>query len=225
MQHVESVKQSGPWNSLEVYEHMQRMETVKQSGPWNSLGTYGSLVVLWWLCISSRIKPENLTFYVIFDLEGQGQLPRKTIGILTKVFCISGPNVVILAWISGELWCGQAQNGVNFDFQVKFDLEGQGQSVHKTTGTLTKVFCIFGLNLVILAWTGTELSHGQASDWHTDRQTHTHTQTKAETIPKGQDWPRVKINQEMYRLSYSTTICKLMDMILALHLSDCRIPN
>ena len=45
----------------------------------------------------------------------------------------------------------------------------------KTIGTLTKVFCIFGPNLAILAWTGPELSRGQASDWHTDRQTHTHT--------------------------------------------------
>ena len=38
-----------------------------------------------------------------------------------------------------------------FGFQVKFDLEGQGRSVHKTIGTLTKVFCIFGPNSVILA--------------------------------------------------------------------------
>ena len=35
---------------------------------------------------------------------------------------------------------------------------------------LTKVFCIFGPNLTILAWTGPELSPRQASDWHT----HTH---------------------------------------------------
>ena len=64
----------------------------------------------------------------------------------------------------------QSQNGVNLDIQVKFDIEGQGRSVHKTIGTLTKVFCIFSPNLVILAWTGPELSRGQASDWHTDRQ-------------------------------------------------------
>ena len=37
------------------------------------------------------------------DLEGQGQLPLKTIGILTKVFCFSGPNLVILAWTGDEL--------------------------------------------------------------------------------------------------------------------------
>ena len=35
--------------------------------------------------------------------------------------CIFGPNLVILAWTADELWCGQAQNGVKFDFQVKID--------------------------------------------------------------------------------------------------------
>ena len=81
--------------------------------------------------------------------------------------------------MGGELWCGQAHNGVNLDFQDKFDLEGQGRSVHKTIGTLTKVFYIFCPNLVVLAGTGSELSHGQASDWQTDRQTDRHTHTDA----------------------------------------------
>ena len=89
-----------------------------------------------------------------------------------------------------ELWSEQAQNEVNSDFEVKFDLEGQGQLPPKTIGTLTKVFCIFGPNLAILAWTGSKLSRGQASDWHTH--TRTHTQTQAMTIPEGQNWPRVK---------------------------------
>ena len=44
--------------------------------------------------------------------------------------------------------------GVILDFNVTFDLEGQGP------------------NLVILAWMGPELSREQASDWHTDWQTH-----------------------------------------------------
>ena len=66
-----------------------------------------------------------------------------------------------------ELWCRQAQNGENFDFDLKFDLEGQGWLPPKTIGT--KVFCIFGPNLVILAWTGDELSHGQTW-WRTDGQ-------------------------------------------------------
>ena len=75
---------------------------------------------------------------------------------------------MILAWMGNELWSGQAQNGVNSDFEVKFDHEGQGQLPTKTKGNLTKVFCICGRNLAVLAWTGPELSRGQASDWHTD---------------------------------------------------------
>ena len=66
--------------------------------------------------------------------------------------------------MGNELWSRQAQNGVNSDFEVKFDLEGQGQLPPKTIGTLTKVFCIFDPNLAILAWTGLELSHRQASN-------------------------------------------------------------
>ena len=110
--------------------------------PWLLYGGYVFPVV---------VKLENLTLQVKFDLECQGQLPPKTIGILTNVFWTSGPNLVILAWMGDELWCGQAQNGVNFDFDLKFDLEGQGWLPPKTIGTLTKVFCIFGPNLVILA--------------------------------------------------------------------------
>ena len=47
---------------------------------------------------------------------------------LTKVFCSSGPNVVVLAWTDDGLSCEQALNRVNFEFEVRFDLEGQGQS-------------------------------------------------------------------------------------------------
>ena len=131
------------------------------------------------------VKPENLTFSVKFDLEGQGQLPPKILGILTMVFYTSGPNLVILAWTGDELWCGQAQNGVTFVFEVKFDLEGQSRLPLKTIGTLTKVFCIFRPNLVCLVWTGDELSHGQTW-WRADGR------TQATTIPEGQNWPRVK---------------------------------
>ena len=80
-----------------------------------------------------------------------------------------------LAWTGDELSRGQAQNGVNFDFEVKFDLESQSQSPPKTIGILTKVFYIYGPNLVILVDTGHELSRGQARDWRTDGRTHTQT--------------------------------------------------
>ena len=152
----------------------------------------------WWLyggyVFPVVVKLENLTFSVKFDLEGQGQLPPKTIGILINVFCTSGPNLLILAWMGDELWCGQAQHEVNFDFDLKFDLEGQRWLPPKTIGTLTKVFCIFSPNLVILAWTGDELSRGQTW-WRPDGRTdvrRTDGRTGATTIPGGQYWPRVK---------------------------------
>ena len=75
-----------------------------------------------------------------------------------------------LAWTGNELSRRQAQNRVNFDFEVKFDLEGQGQSPRKTIGILTKVFYTYAPNLVILAWTGDELSRGQTW-WRTDGRT------------------------------------------------------
>ena len=66
-----------------------------------------------------------------------------------------------------KLLYGQAQNGINLDLQVKFAIEGQGQSPQKIIGIFTKVFCVSRPNLVILAWTVDELSCGQASDWYT----------------------------------------------------------
>ena len=74
------------------------------------------------------------------NLTCQSQWTPKTIEILTKVFCTSGPNLVVLARTGDELSHGQAQNGVNFDFDVKFDLEGQGQSPQKIIEILNKVF-------------------------------------------------------------------------------------
>ena len=99
------------------------METLKQSGLWNSLSTYASLVVIWWLYISNSGEARK------FDISSQiwhwilrstspppPKKQKKTVGNLTKVFCISGPTLVILAWNGDELWSGQVQNGVNFDF-------------------------------------------------------------------------------------------------------------
>ena len=103
------------------------------------------------------------------NLTCHAQSNPKTRDILTKVFSTSGPNLVALAWTGDEFSRGQAQNGVNFDFEVKFDLEGQGQSPAKTIGMLTKVFYTYGPNLVILAWTGDELSRGhKLGDGRTD---------------------------------------------------------
>ena len=69
----------------------------------------------------------------------------------------------------------RSKYGNFFYFEVEFDLEGQGQSPPKTIGILTKVFYTYGANLVILAWTGVELSRGQASDYRTHGRTDTQT--------------------------------------------------
>ena len=107
--------------------------------------------------------------------------------------CIIGQNLEILTSTGGEWSWGQAKNCVNFDFQVKFDLEGQGQSTPKTIGILTKLFCMSGSNLVILAGTSDKLSRGQARDWRP------HGQTQATTIPEGQNWPRVTKRRKWIR--------------------------
>ena len=125
-------------------------------------------------------KIENLTMKLTVNR------PPKTKRTISKLVCIFSPNFVVLAEMGGELWRGKARNGINLAFQVKFDLAGQGQSPHKTIGTLTKLFCIFCPNLGVLAWTRGELWHGQAQGWQT------HTQTQATTIPEGQKWPWVK---------------------------------
>ena len=62
---------------------------------------------------------------------------------------------------TAKLSRGQAQNEVKLDFQVKFDLEVHGRPPPKIIGILTKLFCTYVSNLVILAWTADELSCGQ----------------------------------------------------------------
>ena len=90
-------------------------------------------------------KKSNLTY--------QAQPTLKTIGILTKVISTFRPNLMAPAWPGDELSRGQTQNGVNFDFEVKFYLDGQGQSPAKTRRILTKVCYTYGPHSVILAWT------------------------------------------------------------------------
>ena len=61
-------------------------------------------------------------------IEDRFQSGPKLVGIWTVLRRIFVSNLEIVTAIGGELWHGQAQNGVNSDFEVKFDLEGQGQS-------------------------------------------------------------------------------------------------
>ena len=50
------------------------------------------------------------------------------------------------------------------DFENKFNSTCQAQSTPKTKGMLIKVFCTSSPSFVVLAWTGDELSHGQAQN-------------------------------------------------------------
>ena len=85
------------------------------------------------------------------EIEAEGLSRLKSTRILTVLRCISGPNLVIVAWTGyNKLLYRQAQNGINLDLQVKFDIEDQGQSTPKTIGFLTVQRCISGPNLVIL---------------------------------------------------------------------------
>ena len=134
VQRVETVTQSGPWNSLGIWAHAEDggCETVRPMKQSRYSWLYGGYVFpvvknlkIWpWRLRSIAPPPPP-------PPPPKKKKKKKKPGILTKVFGTSGPNLVILAWMGGELWCGQAQNGVNLDFQVKFDLEGQGRSVHK----------------------------------------------------------------------------------------------
>ena len=84
------------------------------------------------------------------EIEAEGLSRSKSSGILTVLRCISGPNLLIVAWTGDKLFYGQAQNGINLEMQVKFHIEDQSQSTAKTIGFLTVLRCITGPNVVIL---------------------------------------------------------------------------
>ena len=127
---------------------------------------------------------------------------------------------MILAYTGDKLSGGQAQNEVKFDFHDKFDLEVQGHHPPKIIGILTKVFCTYVSNLVILAWTADELSCRQASDWytHTDRYT-----------DRGDDntrRPKLASGKNMLNVLPAITVLHQQNMILFQRIflfCDCRL--
>ena len=93
-------------------------------------------------------KVRKIAFTIKNEIEVEGLSRPKSKWILTVQRCISGPKFgdsslngwQVIVWTSSK-----------FEFQAKFDLEGQGRSSPKITGILTKVFCISVPILVILA--------------------------------------------------------------------------
>ena len=77
-------------------------------------------------CSRSKCTPtqcKQIGFEIKNESEIQGHLKSKLIGTLTVVKCIWCPNLETVTSICGDLSSGQTQNGVNFDFNIKFDLE------------------------------------------------------------------------------------------------------
>ena len=122
--------------------------------PWNKhpCEAVQVLMALWWLYVSSSGETRNHFLSQIWPWKSRSIAPPNNM-TLSKVFYISGPNLVVLAWTDDELSHGQAQKW--------------GQSPSKTIRILNKVFYTYGQNLVILAWMGDELLRGQTW-WRTD---------------------------------------------------------
>ena len=123
------------------YKYAQRMETMKQSGLWSSLGTHGSVVVIWWLCISSSGETRK------FDFLNQIWHWRSR-SIATQIYRDLNQAIFHL-WskfgdpsLNGlnELWCGQAQNRVNSDFKLNLILMVKVNWLLKQLGPLPRSF-------------------------------------------------------------------------------------
>ena len=108
-----------------------------------------------------------------------------------------------------DVWCGQAQNGVSFDFKVEFHLEGLGRLPPKTIGTLTKVFYILGPNfLILIERVSNYCEDKQVLDTHT--WTHEHTDrcsndnTRKPKLTSGKK--TVKVNCNWSRFLHNTQL-------------------
>ena len=119
-------------------------------------------------------------------IEDQFQSNLKLVGIWTVLRCIFVPNLEIVSSIGGKLWNGQAQNGVNFDFGVQFELWSiVPQDNMDLNQGLLQLWSKFGDPSLKGWWV-----IARTNSWLTHR--HTHRQTQATTIPEGPNWPRVK---------------------------------
>ena len=106
------------------------------------------------------------------------QSTPRTTGILTKVFCTSGSNLVILACTGNESSRGQTQNGVFFNLKLNFILSrstcpnSNNRDLNQGILHLRSKFGDPGLN-------GNELSRGQARDYRRQMDGRIHRQTDA----------------------------------------------
>ena len=143
---------------------------VKQSGyPWLSGGYH--MVDMF----PVLVKPENRLLCRIWPWRSRSIVLQNN-GDLKLGICTSGPNLVILAWTGDELWCGQALNGVNFDGQVKFDLEDQGRLPPKNNRDLNQCILHFWSKFGDHCLNGSPVI-ARTSKWLM----HTHARARADT--------------------------------------------
>ena len=83
----------------------------------------------------SQSLVENNRFEIKNETEDQAQSIPKSIGTLTVLRCMFGPNPDYDPWWLMARTNSQDETGVKFDFEVKFDLDGQGQSTPKQQGS------------------------------------------------------------------------------------------
>ena len=64
----------------------------------------------------AKFGGKKIGFKLKCEIESHAESSPKSVGILTGLRCISGSNLEILTSFGDDLFSGQAQNGVNFDF-------------------------------------------------------------------------------------------------------------
>ena len=159
---------------------------MNKSALWNSLGTHDSLMVIWRLCISSSGEARTFDFLnQNWTWRSRSIAPQNNRDLnqgILHLWSKFGDPSLNGWWImvrTSSKW------GKSLTFKLNLTLKVKVDHTRAQLGTLTKVFCTFGPNLVSLAWTGDELSRGQTLWWTDGR-------TQATTISGGQNWSRVK---------------------------------
>ena len=169
------------------------METMKQSGLWSSLGTHDSLVVIWWLCISSSGATRKFDIlYQIWPCRSRSIVPQNIKYLNQNMLHLwskfGDPSLngwwIMMRKISkwGKFWCLSwiwPWRSRSITPQNNIDLN-QG---------LLHLWSKFGDPSLNALRVITQKSWG----WHTHR--HTHRQMQATTIPEGQNWPRLKLQE------------------------------
>ena len=134
-------------------------------------------------------------FEIKLNLTCQAQSTPKTIGIFTKVFCISGTNLVILAWViarTNSKWS-------KFWFWSKIWPWRSGSIAPQNKRDLSQGLLHLWSKFGDLSFNESQVIV-QTREWLIH--THTDTQTQATTIPEGQNWAQVMKIQLLFHIHH-----------------------